>query len=352
MSNDRCIGARCLLACAILAAALDLSANPAAAQDFFQGKQIRIVVGSAPGGGYDAYARVLSRHWAKHIPGEPKIIVQHMPGAGGLVSMNHVANVAAKDGLTVGAVQNVVVYEPLMGGQRGKSNAQFDPIKVNWIGSMTKEVFIPFLFNPPPVKSVQELIDTRKEVVMGTTSPTNMSAITGRLMNSLLGTNFKIVAGYANQAPIWLALERGELQGNATFYSTIVNGKADWIRDNKITLLAQMSLEKHPDLPNVPLVLDFVTSTEGRQLVELMAGALSMGRPYVLPEGVPADRVKILTDAFMAAMKDPDLIQEARKQGLEILPIDGDAIRQILVKMYATPRPIVDKAAAYFTGKE
>ena len=139
--------------------------------------------------------------------------------------MNHVANVAAKDGLTVGAVQNVVVYEPLMGAQRGKSNAQFDPIKVNWIGSMTKEVFISFLFNPPPVKSLQELIDTRKEVVMGTTSPTNMSAITGRLMNSLLGTNLKMVAGYANQAPIWLALERGELQGNATFYSTIVNGK-------------------------------------------------------------------------------------------------------------------------------
>ena len=143
---------------------------------------------------------------------------------------------------------------------------------------------------------MQELIDTKKQIIVGATAPNSMSAIVARLTNDLLGTNFKIVAGYASQAPVWLALERGELQGNAPLYASFANSKPDWLRDNKVTLLAQMTLEKHPDLPSVPLVLDFAKTAEARQMVELMAGALTMGRPYVLPEGVPADRVKILSD--------------------------------------------------------
>jgi tripartite-type tricarboxylate transporter receptor subunit TctC len=265
------IRVRWVFARAVVSAVLSLMTYSASAQGFYEGKQIRIVVGSDAGGGYDAYARLLAQHWSKHIPGQPQIIVQDMPGSGGLTATNFVANVAPKDGLTVGAVQNSVGYEPMMGISGGKENAHFDVLKMNWIGSMTKEVAVTVLWNPPPVHSLQELIDTKMQVTTGSTNPATSDTTFPRLMNSILGTHFNVVNGYANQAPIWLAMERGELQGSGgPFYSSLKNSKPDWLRDKKITILVQMALEKHPDLPNVPLILDFAKTSQDRQEMELV----------------------------------------------------------------------------------
>jgi tripartite-type tricarboxylate transporter receptor subunit TctC len=326
-------------------------ASPATAQSFYQGKEIKIVVGSDAGGGYDAYARVLARHWADHVPGKPEIVVQDMPGAGGLKAMNFVANVSSKDGLSVGAVQNGIGYEPMMGISGGKGNAHFDPLKVNWVGSMAKEVGVTVFWNPPPVHTFEEL--TKKEVTVGSSGAATSNTTYARLMNAMLGTKFNIVHGYVNQAPIWLAMERGEIQGAAgPFYSSLENSKPDWLRDHKVTLIVQISLEKHPNLPNVPLLYDFAKTPEDKQEMKLAFSGLLMGRPYVAPAGVPADRVKALRESFMASMKDPALLADAKKVHLEINPMDGEAVHKLLVDMYATPQPIIDKVAAIFAPKE
>jgi tripartite-type tricarboxylate transporter receptor subunit TctC len=324
---------------------------PVQAQGLFHDKQIKLVVGSDPGGGYDTYARVLARHWSNHIPGKPQIVIQNMPGAGGLKTANFIAHVAPKDGLTVGALQNNVGYEPMMGISGGKENAQFDVLRMNWIGSMAKEVAVTVFWNPPPVRSFEEL--TKKEVTTGSTGAATSNTIYPRLMNSILGTKFKIIHGYVNQPPIFLAMERGELEGaGGPFYSSLRTTKPEYLRDNKVTIIVQIALEKHPDLPNVPLLLDFAKTAEDRQEMELAVASLLMGRPYVLPEGVPADRVKSLQDSFMATMKDPALLQDAEKLKLEINAIDGSAVHKLLAKMYQTPQPIIDKVTAIFVPRD
>ena len=206
-------------------------------------------------------------------------------------------------------------------------------------------------WNPPPVHSLEEL--TKKEVTTGSTGAATSNTIYPRLMNAILGTKFKIVHGYINQPPIFLAMERGELEGaGGPFYSSLRTTHPEYLRDNKVTIIVQIALEKHPDLPNVPLLLDFAKTQEDRQEIELAVASLLMGRPYVLPEGVPADRVKILQDSFMETMKDPALLQEAQKLKLEINAIDGPAVHALLAKMYSTPQPIIDKVTAIFVPKE
>jgi tripartite-type tricarboxylate transporter receptor subunit TctC len=343
--------ARQLLGCALACISLVLATPAARAQGFYHDKQIKLIVPSTTGGGYDAYARVLSRHWGKHIPGNPQIVLQHMPGAGGLKAANYIAHVAPKDGLTVAALQNSVGYEPMMGISGGKENAQFDVLKFNWLGSMAKEVAVSVFWNPPPVKNFEELRE--KEVTTGSTGAATSNTIYARLMNAMAGTKFKVVHGYPNQPPIWLAMERGELQGSAgPFYSSLANSKPDWLRDKKISIIVQVALEKHPALPDVPLILDFAKTPADRQGMELGVASLLMGRPYTLPEGVPADRVKILRDSFMAAMKDPELLRDAEKARLEVDAIDGEAVRQLLEKMYKTPQPIIDQVTAIFVTKD
>lgn len=330
--------------------ALGLTVNSASAQDFFRGKQIKLVVGSGTGGGYDTNARLLARHWADHIPGHPDVIVQNMPGAGSLKAMNYLANVAPKDGLTVGGVQNSIGYEPMMGISGGKENAHFDPLKMNWIGSMSKEVAVTVFWNPSPVHSIDDLRHTT--VKTGSSGASTSNTIYAELMNAILGTKFNVVEGYKGQTEVWLAMERGEIQGSAgPFYSSLRNSKSAWLKEGKLTIVDQIGLEKHPDLPNVPLILDFAKNDQERQAIELAVASLTMGRPYVLPSGVAPDRVKTLQVSFMATMKGPKLLAEAEKLKLEIDPIDGEAVHALLVKMYNTPRPIIDKVTAIFVPK-
>jgi tripartite-type tricarboxylate transporter receptor subunit TctC len=270
-----------------------------------------------------------------------------MPGAGGLKAMNYIANVAPKDGAYLGAMQNGIGYEPMMGISGGKGNSHFDPLKVNWVGSMGKEVGVTVFWNPPPVHDFEEL--KHKTVTVGSSGESTSNTTFPRLMNAMFGTKFKIVEGYTNQTPIWLAMERGEVQGSGgPFYSSLASSHSDWLRDHKVTLIVQIGLEKDPHLANVPLLYDFAKTPEDRQELKLAFSGLLMGRPYVLPQGVPDDRVKIIRDAFMATMKDPALLAQAKKMRLEINPMDGEAVHKLIVDMYSTPQPIIDKVAAIF----
>jgi hypothetical protein len=212
-------------------------------------------------------------------------------------------------------------------------------------------VAVTVFWNPPPVKKFEELRE--KEVTTGSTGAATSNTIYPRLMNAMAGTKFKVVHGYPNQPPIYLAMERGEVQGSGgPFYSSLANSKPEWIREKKVTIVVQIALEKHPALSDVPLILEFAKTPADRQGMELGVASLLMGRPYALPEGVPADRVKILRDAFMAAARDPDLLREAQKLRLEVNPIDGEAVLRLLDRMYNTPQPIIDQVTAIFAPKE
>ena len=339
---------RLALACAALGVAVAL---PAAAEDFYKGKQIKLIVGSGTGGGYDAYARLLARYWPDHIPGKPEIIVQNIAGAGSLKAMNYIANAAPKDGLNIGAVQNSIGYEPMMGVSGGKENAQFDVTKMNWIGSMAKEVAVTVMWNTAGIKTFQDL--QQKEVTTGSSGAATSNTIYARLMNATAGTKFNVIHGYVGQTEVFLAMERGEVQGSAgPFYSTVKSGRGDWLKNGTIVPVVQIALEKHPEMPNIPLILDFAKTAEDRQEMELAVGSLLMGRPYVAPGGVPEDRVKILNDSFMAAAKDQKLMVEADKMQLEVDPIDGKAVLALLTKMNNTPQPIIDKVTAIFVPEK
>ncbi len=339
--------------CARLAGAVSIVflagafALPAVADDFYHGKQIRLIVGSDTGGGYDAYARLIARHWPEAIPGNPAVVVQNMAGAGSLKAMNYVANSAPKDGTAVGAVQNHIGYEPMLGISGGGATdaVQFDPLKVHWIGSAAKEVSVVVIWHTSPVKTLQDA--QQREVVGGSGGVATSNTIYARLMNATAGTKFNIVHGYKSQTEVALAMERGEVEASpGWFYSSFISSRGQWLPEGKARIIAQVALEKHPALPDVPIILDVAKTPEDRQVMELALGSLSMGRPFVAPADVPADRVALLRASFMKTLANPVLLDEAAKAKLEISGLSGEQITKLLTEQYKTPAPIVAKVKA------
>lgn len=325
------------------------AALPAAAQDFYAGKRVRVIVGSSTGGGYDAYARLIARHWEGRIPGKPNFVVQNMPGASSLKAMNHVANAAPKDGTAMGAVQNQIAFEPML-KINGKDNAQYDSRKLGWIGSANKEVATVFLWHTTPVATIEDV--RTREVLVGSSGVSTSSSYNSQLMNDMLGTKFKVVYGYKGNSELALAIERGEIQGSTgMYYSSLANSRGQWIADKKIKIIAQLALEKHPDLKDVPLLLDKVTG-DARKEVELIFASGLMGRPFVMPGGVPGERLKLMRETFLAALALPALQAEAKRAKLEIQPLSGEAIDKLLAQVFETPRPIVEKVRTLLKPKK
>jgi tripartite-type tricarboxylate transporter receptor subunit TctC len=283
----------------------------------------------------------------KYLPGKPSIVVQNMPGAGGLKAMDYIVNVAPKDGSYLGAMVSGVAYEPMLGSTGGTGSARFDPPSLNWVGSMAKQVAVTILRNPTPIKTFADL--QHQSVIVGSSGPTATNSIYPRLMNSVFGTRFQIIEGYAGQAPVYLAMERGEVQGAAgLYYSSLVSGKGDWLRDRKISIIVQIALEKAQDLPHVPLLYDLAKSDEDRQVLRLALAGLLMGHPFVLPDRIPSDRVEVIRDAFMATVRDTALLAEAKKMSLPITPLSGQAVKKVVTEMYASPKPVVDRVRSIF----
>lgn len=317
------------------------TASQAVAQDYYKGKQIKMIVGSGPGGGYDAYARLLTRHWGNFIPGQPTFIVQNMPGAGSLKAMNFLAQSGASDGTVVGQVQTHIGVEPLLGVTGPVENAKYDGRKMVWLGSMSKETPLVVLWHTSPVKTMADLQKT--EVLVGSSGVATSDSVYARVLNKLVGTKFKVVEGYKNLPELSAAMEKGEVAGRAGwFWSSLIAQKGQWVEKKEVRILAQVAPEKHPALPDVPLASEFISDPEKRAQLEFSVSWMPMGRPFVAPPGVSADNGALLRKSFMETVKSDALVTEAKKLRLLIEPMSGKEVQDLVAKLYLTPKATVE----------
>jgi len=328
----------------VLAAALVAASGPAGAQSpeqFFKGKTVTVYVGLSPGGGYDQNARLVAKHIGKYIPGKPDVIVKNMPGGGGIVMTNYVANVADKDGLHIGAPQRGIPFEPLLGDA---SHAKYDPLKLNWLGSVNADTSVAVSTKRSGVAKWQDL--RQKELIVAGTGVGTESVTVPYILRNILGFKYKVIAGYPGGSEMNLAMQRGEVDGRGTFsWTSLKPHKKDWIDTGDVIVLYQQGLRKHPDLPNVPLVTELAENDTQRQVLALQFTAFELGRPLFVADGVPADRVTALRRAFDATMKDPEFIAEVTKQKLELEPQTGEQLEKLIKEIYATPKPIIERVA-------
>jgi len=323
-----------------------LYAPAAQAQDavaaFYKGRQINLIVGSSAGGGYDTYARLLGRHLGKHIPGNPVIVPSNMPGAASNATAAHIYAVAPKDGTVIGAVQTAAVLDPLFGD---KARMKHDASKFIYLGSATIDYYICVVRADAPVKNFRDALT--REVIIGASQPGTSTRDFPALLNNAVGTKFRIVSGYPGTREITLAIEKGEVQGLCGFsWSSLSVQHPDWLQNGFIRVLVQEHDKGHRDVNRmgVPLAVDFAKSPQDRTIMELIYSSEIFGRPYILPPGVPADRVAALRKAFMDALRDPELRAEGEKLGLDLDPIAGEELQKIAEKIYATPPDIVERA--------
>jgi tripartite-type tricarboxylate transporter receptor subunit TctC len=319
------------------------SAVPAQAEDvadFYRGKQLRFIVGSAVGGGYDLYTRALARHIVHHIPGNPTVIVQNLPAAGGMVMTNQLFNQGPKDGTAIGAPLNGIPMAPLL-----QSGAQFDSTKLNWLGSLNREAYVGFIWHTVPLTDIRDM--ATKELLVGSTTVGTTMSDFPLLLNDLLGYKFKIVRGYKGTPDINIAIERGELQGNAGVgLASVKTLTQAWIDQKKIKFIVQYNVKAHPELAGVPLVASLAKTDEQRQAMRLLFARTEYARPYFLPPDVPAERVQALRRAFDATMKDPAFIADADKLQFELSPMRGEEMQTLVGELVATPAAVVKRVRA------
>ncbi len=325
----------------VLAAASGVAAQTPA--EFFKDKTVTIYVGLSAGGGYDQNARLVARHLGKYIPGNPQVIVRNMPGGGGLVMTNYVANVSPKDGLHIGAPQRGVPFEPLLGDH---SNAKFDSLKLQWIGSANTDTSVAVSTRRSGVKTWQDLKTRDRDLIVAGTGIGTESVTVPYILRNVLGFKYRVIAGYPGGSEMNLAMLRGEVDGRGTFsWTSLKPHLKEWVEPGEVIVLYQQGLRKHPDIPNVPLVTDLAETDEQRKMLALQFTAFELGRPYFVSEGVPADRVNALRRAFDQAMKDKDLLADADKQQLEVNPTSGEDMQKMFISVYATPKELIAKLA-------
>ena len=313
--------------------------GPVAAQDTgisFKDKQIRLMVGSAPGGGYDAYGRLFAAHMRRHLPDNPTIVVQNMPGAGSLVLANHLYNVAPKDGSVFGAVNALLATDPMMYPERVK----FDPRQFRWLGSALKENHIGLAWHTSPVRSFDDLF--RQElIVAGTGGATNLYPV---LTNAILGTKIKMIPGYQGTKQGMLAMERGEVGGNVGItWASLKATAGPWLRDGSVKVLVQYGLEKHPELPGVSWIYDYANNDEDHAAMDLSFGNQEFGRPFIAPPGVPDAVVNVLRTAFEKTMNDPEFRADAEKRQIDLEFTSGAEIQTLIDKFYKTPPAVIGR---------
>lgn len=333
---------------AMFSMALALAAAPASAQsveEFYKDRTLTIYAGFPPGGGYDAYSRIVARHIGKHIPGNPSTVVVNRPGAGSMLLTNELFNILPRDGSVIGISAYGMPTEPLF----GTKEAKYDPREFNWLASANKEVSICVTWHTSPVKTWQDMLT--HEITMGASGPGGETFTHPRIINHVLGTKMKVVSGYPGGKPINLAIERGEVDGRCGLpWSSAKSRNADWLEEKKVNILLQMATEKHPELADVPLILDLAEKQEDKDALEFLFAALEFGRAFTAPPEVPADRVAALRAAFMAMFEDPEFLADAEKQHLEINPVSGERIAALIDKLYeASPETVA--LARELTGR-
>src|SRR3954464_15088648 len=331
--------------CALIAVTACLAANAALAQDAVQslsrGKTVTITVGSAVGGGFDAYARLVGHHLSRFIPGNPTIIVQNIPGAGSNKAASYVARQAPKDGTVIGALQAIAITQPLISDQP----VPHDPSKFIMVGSANSSVYFCVIRSDAPVKTFQETFE--KEVIIGTSGEGASLREYPVMLVNVLGVKLRLIGGYAGSREIMIAMERNEVQGMCGMdWSSFLTQQRDWISSGFVRLLAQEDLRGHPEMNKmgVPLAISFAKTEEDRQVMEMIYSQDLFGRPYLLPAGVPNDRVAALRGAFATMLQDKTLLAEAEKSGLDIEPMGGEELQALVAKLYASPPKVIERA--------
>jgi tripartite-type tricarboxylate transporter receptor subunit TctC len=318
-------------------AALAAGASPAfAVEDFYKGRSINVLVGFTTGNGADSYARLIARWFGKYVPGAPNVVVQNMPGSGSLTMTNNLYNVAPKDGSTFGIFNRNVPLEPLM----GNTNARFDPRKFTWLGSTNTEPSLCVAWHRSPVKSIADV--QAREFTVAATGLNANSGLVPTVLNRVMGAKFKIIMGYPGSNEMSLAMERGEVEGRCGWSrSSLMATKPQWVSDKQINLLLQAGLQKSPLMPEVPLAMDSVKDEADRQLLKLAVAWDEMAWPFAAPPDIPADRATALRAAFASVLKDPELVTQAGREGLDLNYVSPAQISRILDDVFATPEPII-----------
>jgi tripartite-type tricarboxylate transporter receptor subunit TctC len=312
-------------------------AQPAA--EFYKGKSVTLVVSSSPGGGYDIMSRTIAKYLGSHLPGNPRILVQNMPGAGGIVAMNYLYTNAPKDGTMLGAMQNNTPFEPLLGTREAK----YDPTKFNWLGSPSTEVGLIAVWRNVPVNTLADL--KRREITVGSSGANSTPSFYARLINETLGTKMRIVVGYPGQNEVYFAMERGEVDGfPSLFYNTLNATRPAWRKEKNIKLILQYGLEKEPEIAEVPNALDLVTDPDDKLLLRAGLAEVTLGRPYLMPPNVPPDRVAAMRKALEGTFKDPAFLADSKRMSLGVSsPRTGAQIQRLIEETYRTPPKIVER---------
>lgn len=319
-------------------------ASPASAQssvaDFYKGKTVTLLVGSTAGGGYDTYARMLSRYMGRHMPGAPTFIVSNMPGAGSNLAANYIYNVAPKDGTFIGALYGGAPLEPLI----GKTPVKHDPSKTQYLGSANNDVYVCVARKDAPAQKFDDLFTT--ELLVGASNSSSTSDFPA-VLNAALGTKFKLVLGYPGSREISLAADKQEVSGACGLaWPSVSVTNPGWFGPNgTMRVLAQTHVGGHADLnrDGVPNAMSFAKTPEQRQMLELFFSQEVFGRPYVLAPEVPADRVEALRKAFLETLADPELVADAKKANLDVDPVPGPEVQALIAKVYAAPKDIVER---------
>jgi tripartite-type tricarboxylate transporter receptor subunit TctC len=323
---------------AMLIAALTMTA-PAAAQsvaEFYSGRTVTILVGFTAGGGYDLYARVLGRHIGRHIPGNPQVVVQNMPGAGSMKAVQYVYGVAPKDGSVLATASRGMATDPLL------NNAKFDATKFSWLGSVTSETSVCATSRASPIKTWDDMF--KREFTLGGSATGADPDTFALILRNLFGAKARLVTGYPGGNEINLAMERGEVDGRCGWSWSSLKSQKQWLE--KINLLVQFAVEKNNDLAQVPWSIERAKDNEQRQVLRLLTAGQFLGRPFFSTPELPADRKAALRAAFDATMNDAQFLAEAKKIDMEVTPVNGAAIDTFLADLYATPKDVVRKSSA------
>jgi tripartite-type tricarboxylate transporter receptor subunit TctC len=319
-----------------------LLAEPAQAADYFAGKTVELMVGGGAGGGYDIYARTVARHLGSHIPGNPTIVVKNMPGAGSTKAGVFISTVAPKDGTSLGAMMPGAIIGPLL---EDKATTAFDPTKVNYIGTADSGVRVCVTYQTSKIKTFEDA--QKNKTVVGASAAGGATRDYAYLHNHTAGTKFDVVSGYKGTVDIALAMERGEVDGTCGWdWSSVKSQKSDWVRDKKINVLVQVSVDPLEELTKagVPHIWKFVREGDDRKVAELIISQQVFQRSYIAPPGTPAEVVGLLRTAFDATMNDPKFQADAQKMKIAIAPLSGSKVQDLIQRLYATPRDLVERA--------
>jgi tripartite-type tricarboxylate transporter receptor subunit TctC len=313
--------------------------------DFYTSRTLTVLIGYPSGSAYDIYARLVARHLGRHIPGSPNVVVSNQPGASSLIAANALANSVPRDGSVVAALFERIGLEPLV----RPASARFDGRTFGWLGSVLKVTDVCMFWHTAPAKTIEDA--KHQEVIVGAAGDAGNTALAARMLNAYVGTKFKIVSGYGG-ADLFIAMERGETQARCGMsWGGLKASRPQWLAEGKLLVTVQMAMQKHAELPNVPLIMDLVQKPEDRAALEYLYATQEMGRPFAAPPGIPADRLGALRDAFMQTVQDPEFLADARRSNLEIDAVSGERASEIVRQLYDTPRSVIEAVEALRNAK-